>query len=323
MPTGYAPTEDQYSSRGWEPQRTWATPRGDRNEQSVAYRASEHYQRSSPADIVAAQRRTPDPGPDILNGQRPRGQQYGGGARWDTTTGRSWDGEAPVSHRAPEPSRAVAPHRRPPKEVTGKVTGEHVSQNHRALDSDRTVAPYRRDPNIARKVSQSNHPAYRPQTRQSMTIRPAGSTSRDLAEHEVQSQYVANAEDVSKAVAKSSSHAKFQQARAITNDGMLGEPPLHQAGWESAIRQHRAFDGAYGATTLEAAHQATPNELGRQRIVKGREAHAPSVGKVVFNEGERQQRAREQAARPPNNLPHSRACRSSNIAVRRWSDTHG
>ena len=190
----------------------------------------------------------------------------------------------------------MAPHRRPAKEITGKVTGEPVSQNHRALDSDRTVAPYRRDPTIAGKVSLSTHPAYRPQSRALYQTMPAGATSRDLAEHEVQSQYVANELDVQRAVAKSTSHHKFQQARAITNDGMIGEPPLHRGGWESAVRDHRAFDGAFGATTLEANHQLTPNELGKQRVVKGREAHLQSVGKVVFNESDAQLKQRVEAA---------------------------
>lgn len=78
MPTGAPPREDQYSARGWEPQRTYATPRGDRSARSVDYRASEQYQRSA-GERVAAQRRTPDPGPDILNGQTNRSQNYGGG----------------------------------------------------------------------------------------------------------------------------------------------------------------------------------------------------------------------------------------------------
>ena len=202
-----------------------------------------------------------------------------------------------MSHRAQEPSRAVAPHRRPPKEVTGKVTGE-VSQtaNHRAMHSDRTVAPYRRDPTVAPKVSNSPHPAYRAAVKEALWGRPAGATSRDLAEHEVQSQYVANEIDVQRAVSKSTSHHKFRNARAITGDGMVGEPPLHGAGWESALREHRAFDGAYGATTLESSHQTNPNELGKQRVVKGRESHAPSDGAVLFNETAAKAAWREKAA---------------------------
>ena len=181
--------------------------------------------------------------------------------------------------------------------MTGKVTGEHFSsENHRALDNNRTVAPYRRDPTISSKVSQAAHPAYRPQTRPAMQMPPAGATSRDLAEHEVQSQYVANAMDVGRAVTKSTSHHKFQQARALTNDGMVGEPPLHREGWESAIRAHRAYDGAYGATSLEFNQQAAPNELGKQRVVKGREAHEASVGAVVFNESEQSRASRVKAA---------------------------
>ena len=74
----------------------------------------------------------------------------------------------------------------------GQGDGRARPQNHRALDSDRTVVPYRRDPTIAGKVSLSTHPAYRPQSRALYQTMPAGATSRDLAEHEVQSQYVAN-----------------------------------------------------------------------------------------------------------------------------------
>ena len=196
-------------------------------------------------------RRTPDPGPDILSGQQPRGETYGGGARWDTTTGRSWDGEAPVSHRAQQPHRAVAPHRRQAREVTGKVTGEvHNEFNHGARAADRTVAPYRRDPTIVGKVTLSSHPAYRPQTRPAMYQQPAGATSKDLAEHEVQSQYVANALDVGRAVSKSTSHHQLHCARALTNDGMVGETPRHREGWEAALRKHRAFDGAFGAPAV-------------------------------------------------------------------------
>ena len=179
----------------------------------------------------------------------------------------------------------MAPHRRPPKEVTGKVTGEpsHV-ENHRALDTDRAVAPYRRDPTIAGKVTLSTHPAYRSQTPSALYGRPAGATSRDLAEHEGQSLFVATESDVRRTVAKSGAHRKFQTANAITNDGMVGEPPMHKKGWEAAVRDHRAFDGAYGATTLEFNTQTAPNELGKQRVVKGREAHEPQVGSVVFGE---------------------------------------
>ena len=73
------------------------------------------------------------------------------------------------------------------------------------MHSDRTVAPYRRDP-PAPKVSNSPHPAYRAAVKEALWGRPAGATSRDLAEHEVQSQYVANEIDVQRAVSGSTSH---------------------------------------------------------------------------------------------------------------------
>jgi hypothetical protein len=265
--TGYAPDMRQWMGGGWMPERTYVTPRDDRQGSARGWHSARSSSggisaRQQQAEVVARQRRTPDPGPDILRGQRNGGDRYGGGARWDSTPNRDWDYDAPVSQRAAEPHRAVAPHRRPPKEVTGKVTGEHNSQeNHRSLHSDRTVAPYRRDPTIAGKVSEAAHPAYRAETRFALYGRPAGVTSRDLVEHAVQAEHVANALDVEKAVTKSGSHAKFRNADAIDNIGIVPYDPTHEAGWDAAVRRHRAFDGAYGATTLEFNQQCASGSI--------------------------------------------------------------
>ena len=283
----------QWMGHGWEPQRTYRTPRGDREGNSAP-----QAMRDSSQAAVARHRRVPDPGPDLLSGQRNRGDSYGGGARWDSTPGRSWDGEAPLSQRASEPPRAVAPHRRPAKEVTGKVTGEPNGGpvNHRALNSDRTMAPYRRDPTIAVKISDSAHPAYRREARSTIQSRPAGATSKDLAEHAVQAEYVATELDVGRASAKNKSHTKFQHAHGLSHGSVSVEDPDHRGGWTAAVKQHRAFDGAYGATTGESNLQYDPNGLEKRRVVKGREAHEQSVGRVVFNESDQKHRSRIAAA---------------------------
>ena len=93
-----------YEGRGWMPERTFLTPRSQSEQSHVPFSTES-----------GGARRTLDPGPDILNGQRNRAEVYGGGARWDFTPARAWDGEAPVSHRARSlraRSRRTAAHQR-------------------------------------------------------------------------------------------------------------------------------------------------------------------------------------------------------------------
>ena len=64
-----------WAGAGWEPERTWHTPRIDREGVSGTARALRE------SEIMARQRRTPDPGPDTLSGQKSRRENYGGGVR--------------------------------------------------------------------------------------------------------------------------------------------------------------------------------------------------------------------------------------------------
>lgn len=286
---GRPPDLNLYEGRGWQPERTYMTPRCDSDRSARGYG-------SSPP--VAHQRRTIDAGADYLSGQRDphayRGHAHPppGGSRWDYNGAPPQqshfgmgvhEGYTPRS-RSVEPRRAVAPHRRAPMEVTGKVTGEpSFAENHRALDADRTVAPYRRDPTITSKVSQSVHPAHRKGMREALFGRSAGVSSKDLAEHEVQSQFVA-AGDVDRPAAKAVQQA--QHAHTINNNGMRPEVDGAAGGWAAAMKSNDGFAGAFGASTRAFNDIESKHELGKRVGIKGREAHGPSVGKVVFNESE-------------------------------------
>jgi len=288
---GRPPDLNLYDGRGWQPERTYCTPRCDSPGRSA--RGPDSY---GSAPSVQQQRRKLDAGADYLSGQFDPHAKLGhahppaGGARWD------WNGPAPgwmhsgegihegytPRSRSVPPQRAVAPHRRPPREVAGKVTGEPtLHENHRALDGDRTVAPYRRNPSITGKVSQTIHPAHRPGMREALYGPAAGVGSKDLAEHEVQSLFCA-AGDVDRPAAKTVQAA--QHASNISNDGLKPREDHSKEGWHQAMQKNRAFDGAFGASSKAFNDIASKQELGKQIKIRGREAHEPTVGKVVFNE---------------------------------------
>ena len=260
---GAAPDMDSWAGRGWQPERTYCTPRG--GPQSTPRGSPLPAQQGS-----VSQSRAPNPGPDTLSGERAPRYEGSGGARWDWNGRVEWGHSGMGVHeaytprsRSTPPARAVAPHRRQARDVTGKGTGEPSGQeNHRALDMDRTVAPYRRDPRIASKVSQAPHPAHRAGMREALYGVKAGLSSKDLAENEVQSLFMATALDVGKPVCKSVQ--KAQHAHAVKNEGLRMADDRHKDGWEAAVRSNRAFDGAFGASSMQTNQLQEKYDLDKQ-----------------------------------------------------------
>ena len=283
--TGYPPHQMSYEGRGWMPERTFLTPRSQSEQSHVP----------SSAQRAAAQRRTLDPGPDILNGQRNRAEVYGGGARWDFTPARAWDGEAPVSHRRREPSRAVAPHRPPTKEVTGKVTGE-VSQtaNPRdALGSHRRSLPARSH----RGAQGEQQPAPRvPRRCQGGALgsaggcdvaRPGGARGAVAVRRERDRRPAGRLQvHLAPQVPQRARHHRRRHGRRAA-DAWRG------VGVGAA--RHRAFDGAYGATTLESSPDEPHHRQAARR--QGGEPRAERRRRRVQRDGRQGHRRRRRRRR--------------------------
>ena len=161
-------------SRGWTPRRSQSPRPGDTPRAGSPFhdRAGSSRAREPPNVFSQQQQQQPtgytprDPTPrERANAARRSGDWFGDGSA-GSAADRSKRRGPPQHTPTGYTGNAVAPHTRPVREVTGKVTGNpYVISNHQAGSYDRAIAPYDRSHKVEGKVSDSVHPAHRPDHR--------------------------------------------------------------------------------------------------------------------------------------------------------------
>ena len=171
--------------------------------------------------------------------------------------------------------RAVAPHRRPMREPTEKVTAMGIK-------SHRTAATA-----AAQDGSAAGRATDVPLRRTSKPTHYAGMNTYDLDVKEARVYHALGVEDEGYAPNLSNSHARrVAEAMTAIDPSMAGNQAYHDDVCSSCMAKSEAFRGACGSTSVQIGATSAGHVVGQTVIgTPGESLAQPSVGQVAFRRG--------------------------------------
>ena len=208
---------------------------------------------------------------------------------------RAWPSPAPIPRSASVPPRrtqkeggvgprAIAPHSRPVRELTGKIT-ELVRVSAHSSSSPRRSKP------LAEKVT--NAPA--PLRRSSSAPRQyAGMPTYDLDVISANAYHSLGVDDEGYRRNENQSHARrVAHAMSAIDFTMAGVQEYHDSVCASCMKKSPALKGACGLTSAQIGALTGGEVIGNRISVQGESLAIPSFGEVVFHERPQHQSPRE------------------------------
>ena len=260
---------------GWTPDRVVQTPRAASprpNHPAPAVRVSAK-------EVPRAATRPPSETP-----RSPARHGYGSEAR-------SWQSQGPIQRSASVPPRQrsqpedglgprpIAPHKRPVREPTGKITESGSVSHHGVTPRARSVTEKVTDP-LRRSSSTPRH--------------YAGMATYDLNVMEANASHALGQDDEGFVFNENPSHARrVAESMSGIDASMAGVQAWHDDVCSNCMSKSQAFSGAFGSTSVQLGATCNGHVIGNSVTVEGESLAKPSVGEVVFHERPEQYSPRE------------------------------